>query len=266
MSIDTEPRIYDVKKGQRADYGGRVDLLAEVEGEWEGIVLSGNYVLDWKSSKKPQSKKGYPEWKLQTGGYRDGTVQDVHNATEVHGNAVIRLDKFSGVPTVYDYSNTYIEDRASFYALVRYYRQAHAKQYLKGVPSVTTILSILAKPALIQWAANCSRDWVLEQLNAWQLSNDQIQGVQNVPPSTVKGWAESAPKNFRKVGAVAMDIGTDAHRFVEMDLKGDEMLEKVNWSHVNENTEKAFDAYLKFKRAVQLVPLQIEYKVTGVVD
>lgn len=264
MSIDTEPRIYDIPKGQRADYGGRVDLLAEVEGEWEGIVLSGNYVLDWKSSKKPASKKGYPEWKLQTGGYRDGTEQEVNFDYEVHGNAVIRLDKFSGVPSVYDYSRTYVQDRTSFHALVRYYREAHAFQYNKGVPSVTTILNVLAKPALIQWASNCTRDYGLEELRKFA---ERIgEEHPDVPSEFIEQWLIDGARNFRKVGALAMDIGTDAHRFVEMDLRGDEALTKVNWSQVNENTERAFDAYLKFKRAVQLVPLQIEYKVTGVVD
>jgi hypothetical protein len=268
VSISNEPRIYDVAKGTRADYGGRVDLLAECEGEWEGIVLSGNYVLDWKSSKKPQSKAGYPEWKMQTCGYRDGTEQEVHFDYEVHGNAVIRLDKFDGVPSVYDYSDAYEKGRADFHALVRYYRQAHDKQYAKGVPSVTTILGVLAKPALIQWAANCSRDYGLEELKKFieAYTMEDIAEEMSVPVDVVRKWFQDAPKNFRKVGKVATDIGTDAHRFVEMDLKGDEMLHKVNWGQVNPNTEKAFDAYLKFKRAVQLVPLEIEYRVTGVVD
>jgi hypothetical protein len=262
VSITNEPRIYDVAKGTRADYGGRVDLLAECEGEWEGIVLSGNYVLDWKSSKKPQSKAGYPEWKMQTCAYRDGTEQEVHFDYEVHGNAVIRLDKFDGVPSVYDYSDAYEKGRADFHALVRYYRQAHDKQYAKGVPSVTTILGVLAKPALIQWAANCSRDYILQEVD----DHDRLAKTGRVEVVMVRKWANDAPKNFRKVGKIATDIGTDAHRFVEMDLCGDEMLHKVNWGQVNENTEKAFDAYLKFKRAVQLVPLEIEYRVTGVVD
>jgi hypothetical protein len=268
MSTEYEPRTYDTK-GKRADYGGRVDLLAECEGEWQGCVLSGNYVLDWKSSKEPQSKKGYSEWGMQTSGYRDGTEQEVHFDYEVHGNAVIRLDKFTGLPSVYDYSDTYERHREDFHALVRFYR-SHKREYIaKGkVPSVTTILGIMAKPALIQWAANCSRDYILQELEKHQNEFIADGGLVNkrIEYDLVKKWAESAPKNFRKVGKQATDIGTDAHRFVEMDLKQDDMLAKVNWGHVNENTEKAFDAYLKFKRQVQLVPLQIEYKITGVVD
>jgi hypothetical protein len=260
MSLEYEPRLYNTE-GKRADYGGRVDLLAECEGEWQGCVLSGNYVLDWKSSKEPSSKKGYAEWGMQTSGYRDGTEQEVHFDYEIHGNSVIRLDKFTGLPSIYDYSDTYERHREDFHALVRFFR-SHKREYIaKGkVPSVTTILGELAKPALIQWAANCSRDYVLECLRV-HMKQEQL-----IAPVDVKAWAEAAPKNFRKVGKQATDIGTDAHRFIEMDLKQDDMLAKVNWGHVNENTEKAFDAYLKFKRQVQLVPLQIEYKVTGVVD
>jgi hypothetical protein len=258
MSIKREPRIYPVSKP--ADWAGRLDIIAECEGEWEGAVLSGNYVLDWKSSKKPATADGYPEWKLQVSTYLAGAV--IQGATESDsGCAVIRLDKFDGTPSIYDYSSGWQESYVAFGHLLRYYRTAYPKDFDKGVPSVTTILGLLAKPALIQWAANCSRDWILDRVAEHCKPFLDGGGEPHITLANVTEWAEEAPKNFRKVGKVATDIGTEVHKYIEIDLKKKDT--KINWNHVCIATEKAYEAYLKFKKAVQLKPKHIELKVVG---
>ena len=90
----------------------------------------------------------------------------------------------------------------------------------KKLPSVTTIVSILDKPALVYWAANCACNYIIDNLE------DLIKPV---PPATEENHfveieslfpiIESARKNFRKVSAKAMDIGSAVHAAIERYLK-----------------------------------------------
>jgi hypothetical protein len=259
MSIKKEPRLYDPLKTRKADYAGRVDLLAECSGRWEQVVLDGIYVLDWKSSKEPQdAERGYDEWPMQLGGYFNGTAQDSSIKEYLTGAAMVRLDKLTGIPSVYDYSATIQNDITNFHNLVRYYQGVNPEFYEKGIPSVTSVLQALAKPALIQWAANCSRDWILERLEEHVKTNRPIHY------GLVRRWAEEAPKNFRKISKVAADIGVDAHALIEKDLKYNEQPKKR--SHLSLALENAWEAYLAFKDAVNLKPIKIEYKIHGLIS
>jgi hypothetical protein len=185
---------------------------------------------------------------MQVNPYRKGTIQTGQgNPT---GSCIVRLDKETGIPTVYDYSDSYEWACSAFFSLVEVYRYLYPRDYDEGVPSVTTVLGCLAKPALIQWAANCSRDWILEQLN------DHKETL--ISCDLVQRWAEEAPKNFRKVSKVATDIGKEVHSLIELDLRG-KPLPKM--CHVLPAVENGFEAYLSFKEAVNLKPIAIEYKI-----
>jgi hypothetical protein len=72
-------------------------------------------------------------------------------------------------------------------------------------PSVTTILSIIAKPALINWAANMAADYVESHLQAG-VSLDEIQIGE-----LVKG-ARSAHRTKKDKAA---DVGSLVHKYVE---------------------------------------------------
>lgn len=258
MTIKREPRLYEKLKTKDADYAGRSDILAECSGIWHGVVLEGIKVLDWKSSKEPVDPFGYSEWPLQVSGYIKGTIQ-TYPKFYPDGGAIIRLDKETGIPSIYDYTSVWRDCLPRFEYLVRYYRDTYPDDCKKGVPSVTTILAILAKPALIQWAANCSRDWVLEQVHKY--CNETFRD--EIPKETVEKWAMEAPKNFRTVSRRATDIGKEVHRLIELDLK-DKPLPKM--CHVLPEVEMAFNAYLDFKQAVNIKPLMTEYKLYGSVD
>jgi len=107
------------------------------------------------------------------------------------------------------------------------------------VAGVTTILGILAKPALIHWA--------------WNLG--------------LKG------EDYRKVRDTAGSIGTIAHYLVECDLRG---IEPDLGDYSKNDIEKAttaFGAFLDFKKAHNLKPIELElalvsekYKYGGSID
>jgi len=76
----------------------------------------------------------------------------------------------------------------------------------KKLPSVTTITGQMDKPALVYWAANCTADYIIERLH----EDPNVDVLEHV---------EAARKNFRKVSAKAMDIGSAVHAAIEHWLK-----------------------------------------------
>ena len=174
-------------------YAGRYDLKAKYNGKI--------YILDFKTGTKPKDKEGYPEWALQTAAYRkaDG---------EAKGNAIIHLDKESGLPTVFDYSETYMVDFERFRTLADYYILTYSDDLEeKEAFSVTTICRILDKPALMYWSANCACDYIIQEFPKMLYGDDLFPVV------------EAARKNWRKVSKKAMDIGAQVHDAIEMWLK-----------------------------------------------
>ncbi len=118
----------------------------------------------------------------------------------------------------------------------------HTQYKLKDgsrVPSVTTILGILAKKALIHWAWECG-----------------CEGI-----------------DYRKARDKAADIGTIAHYLIECDLKGIEPeLGDYNKNDIDK-AENAFIAWLEWRKAYELLPeaveLQLvneEYRYGGTID
>ncbi|KKN74881.1 hypothetical protein LCGC14_0386300 [marine sediment metagenome] len=109
----------------------------------------------------------------------------------------------------------------------------------KRVPSVTTILGVLGKPALIHWA--------------WQCGVDGL--------------------DYRNVRDEAADIGTLAHYLIMCHLKN----EKPNTSEYSQENiglaENSFLSYLNWEKQHTLVPLMVEtplthgkYKFGGTID
>ena len=95
--------------------------------------------------------------------------------------------------------------------------KAHQRYKTKDgiiVPGVTTILSILAKPALIYWS--------------WNLG---MQGI-----------------DYRKVSDKAKDVGTLAHYLIECDIKGIKPDTSEYSSVVIDKAENAYLAWLEWKK------------------
>lgn len=103
--------------------------------------------------------------------------------------------------------------------------KVHTRYYLKDgktqVKGVTTILGMIAKPALIHWA--------------WNLG--------------IKG------EDYRKVRDKAGSIGTIVHKMIEQHLKKQE-LDVSDYSPSNlEIAKKAFGGFLNFEKIHNLVPI-----------
>jgi len=107
------------------------------------------------------------------------------------------------------------------------------------VPGVTTVLNLLAKPALIYWA--------------WDLGR---QGI-----------------DFRKARDKAGDIGTIAHEMIETDIKGGKFDPSEYAPNLVEKAENAYLAWLQWQDNFELTTLGSEiqlvsekYKFGGTLD
>ena len=94
-------------------------------------------------------------------------------------------------------------------------RNGHRFYLVAGhtLPSVTTILSVIAKPALIPWARNT----VLETVRRSLL---KLQGAP-IPPALLDAVIEDARRSPHKVMAQAADFGTKAHALIAAILQGE---------------------------------------------
>ena len=88
-------------------FGGMLD--------YRGMFDEKEYVIDWKSSKAI-----YPEMRIQTAAYRSCFPTAV-------GNAVLRLDKETGLPEFKDFSKTYENDLKTFHLMRDLYYQRHPR-------------------------------------------------------------------------------------------------------------------------------------------
>lgn len=85
-------------------------------------------------------------------------------------------------------------------------------------PSVTTLLGVLDKPALVQWAANQAVAIIREQL----LPGDTLDEVM------IENLCESARTNYRKTTRKAADIGTLVHARLQEFLETGEVRAPVH--------------------------------------
>lgn len=248
MGLVIEPRLYPKKRG-RWGWGGRLDILAEASG----LNLDGLYLFDWKSGKKPTAKLGYPEWPLQTSGYRQAAYDSANILCD--GHAVIHLDKFNGMPTIYDYSASFKEDIEAFILLARFWHNRNPKHIANGLPSCTTITGILDKPFLRPWAANMTSEYMVTEIA--KFSGEPI------PSQTMINIAERAKGAYRKKSEQAMGIGTEVHKYIEDFLKHGTL---PNWKFVHPSARTAFDAFTRWYEQVHLKVIEIELRVYGRFD
>ena len=83
----------------------------------------------------------------------------------------------------------------------------------KDLPSVTTITGQLDKAGLTYWAANCAADYILDELE--KLKSDRaVIMLDDILPIV-----EKSRKEFTKVSAKALDIGSAVHATIERYLK-----------------------------------------------
>jgi hypothetical protein len=87
----------------------------------------------------------------------------------------------------------------------------HAYQWDgKFVPGVTSILRVLDKPALVQWAANMCAEMLRDH-------PERIRAT----PTEWEAICKEAKTAHRRASKAAADIGTEVHRFAEAFLSGE---------------------------------------------
>lgn len=255
MAFKDDGRFYPIAecpfKGPKT--AGRLDLLSYIYGEWAGVVFDGTFVVDYKTGKKPASKGGYPEWPLQLSLYREGADRTL--GIKADGQVIFHLDKFTGIPTPHDYSATYEADLETALALVEFY-WLFRKEYIDrnqaggaAVPSVTTILKVLDKPALVQWAANCTCDYIREKLET----------KVSVSKSDLEAMLNDARFNFRKVSETAMDVGTRVHDLIEKyHVTGKEPTRRELF---NKQVKAGWDAFMDMWTSLETEVVKVEARI-----
>jgi len=129
------------------------------------------------------------------------------------------------------------------------------------LPSVTNILSVIGKPALITWSANVERELVI------QAAANLYLDVHGTPPmsrmafiTTLQsriGAERAGQKELNKAG----EIGSQIHAMIEWDLRC-KMLEKVGPSpHVCDKAMWAYMSWQDWAKSVHLKPIYIEQTV-----
>jgi hypothetical protein len=119
----------------------------------------------------------------------------------------------------------------------------------RKLPSVTSILGLLDKPALMYWSVNCACDYIQENCH----------GVVSLSKKTLFNLIEKARKEWRNVGKKAMDIGTQVHENIQYYLENNLKEPKIE----DENVLSAFIAFLEWKDKHNLVPIACEHVVYG---
>ena len=96
-------------------------------------------------------------------------------------------------------------------------RHYQVEGYDEPFPSVTTVLNVIAKPALVPWARNVALEKVRDTLYEHLASGDQV-----IDPLWVDAIIEQARHRPDLVRDQAADFGTQAHGLIEQIILGTE--------------------------------------------
>ena len=133
------------------------------------------------------------------------------------------------------------------------------------VPSVTTILSVISKPALVNWAAKTERTLVMDA--AADLYLDLLQCKPMGRPtylSTLDGRVGATKAHQREL-AKAAEIGTQAHALVEWNLRRQLGQVVGPEPRITDEAQWAFMAWQDWAASVQLEPVFVEQTVWSTV-
>ena len=100
----------------------------------------------------------------------------------------------------------------------------------KPLTGCTTVLSVVAKPALIQWAANMAVDYIQKKI---------LEAETGTVLDNLSQWIEEARKAHCKRKTDAGDWGTKMHELVEKNIKGEEQ-------EIPETHKKSFENFLEW--------------------
>jgi hypothetical protein len=130
--------------------------------------------------------------------------------------------------------------------------------FSERVPSVTTSLSIINKPALLNWAANMCADSIKEALEPG-VAYDELQ---------LNAIVEGGRKAHFQKKKDAGDLGTFVHKWVEAYIKGENPAIPINTDL--QDSVKKFLAWVEKHQVTFVVSEQQvysrKYKYTGTLD
>ena len=121
-------------------------------------------------------------------------------------------------------------------------------------PRVTSIISDCngSKEGLLQWSANEAIRWLRENMTAYDTTN--INGPHY---KVCESDLQQARYAYKDTSRIALDVGSEVHRAIETHLqRKPAILTSVQ-------AENGFEAFLEFKKDVDLVPIALEKTVWG---
>jgi hypothetical protein len=126
-------------------------------------------------------------------------------------------------------------------------------------PSVTTILSAIGKPALVNWAAKVEREMVIEE--ASKFYQEEILNELPLKPEAWKmlllsrlGETKQSAKELAKAG----EIGTTVHHAIEQELNARMGLPYEKKICLSAPAEMAFKHWVDWAASVDLEPIASE--------
>lgn len=143
----------------------------------------------------------------------------------------------SGIETIQLYNNTV---DLSFSPEAHRYRVIHNGQKVYGTVGVTTVLGVLDKPFLLQWAVNQAVDTVRERLST-STPLDELE-VENLLKNASLAW--------RQKRDTAGDIGALTHKWIEEYIKT--KIQNKNYTPLlpqNETIKKVVQQFIAWEYA-----------------
>lgn len=125
---------------------------------------------------------------------------------------------------------------------------AHCYRWVeKNMPvdGVTSILKVLDKPALVQWAANMAVGHIVEGVNDI--------GLEHIDDTSFEELCTEAKTAHRKLSKSAADIGSEVHRFAERAL-----IEQRVMLPENPQSRKGAEAFMGWLHAHNIRPISVE--------
>jgi hypothetical protein len=127
------------------------------------------------------------------------------------------------------------------------------------LPSVTSILSVLSKPALVAWSAKVEREMVIAEAGKLhELAGPEVKSASfALMLQNALGKEKAHTKALRKAG----EIGSDLHSLIEWGLRG-ELCQKVGPSpQIGPEAQIAYASWQKWRQKVNLKPIWVERTV-----
>lgn len=126
------------------------------------------------------------------------------------------------------------------------------------LPSVTNILGVINKPALMNWAAKVERELVVST------AADLYEDIKGTPQMSrpayllTLGNRLGKAKASQKELARASEIGTMAHNLIEWTLKGELCLDAGPAPRIVDAAQWAFMAWEDWRKSVNMKPIRVE--------